>query len=154
MSGLLDCLEGTAYFYRMAKQAQQDQVTRAARRAVLIDGTPVATLGVVALALGSNPDQSTAQKAWWIAITTVFTLAVAWVLLRAFRRADEYLRRIQLESMAIAFAAVLVALQVATLLDAAGIIELHQLVQLILLGGVAVWLLIADLRTRFPRFPR
>jgi len=138
----------------MAKQAQQDQVTRAARRAVLIDGTPVATLGVVALALGSNPDQSTAQKAWWIAITTVFTLAVAWVLLRAFRRADEYLRRIQLESMAIAFAAVLVALQVATLLDAAGIIELHQLVQLILLGGVAVWLLIADLRTRFPRSPR
>ena len=154
MSGLLDYLEGTAYFHRMAKQAQQDQVTRAARRAVLIDGTPVATLGVVALALGSNPDQSTAQKAWWIAITTVFTLAVAWVLLRAFRRADEYLRRIQLESMAIAFAAVLVALQVATLLDAAGIIELHQLVQLILLGGVAVWLLIADLRTRFPRSPR
>jgi hypothetical protein len=135
----------------MAKQAQQDQVTRAARRAVLIDGTPVAALGVVALALGSSPDQSAAQKAWWIATTTVFTLAVAWVLLRAFRRADEYLRRIQLESMAIAFAAVLVGLQVATLLDAAGIVQLHQLAQLILLGGVAVWLLIADLRTRFHR---
>ncbi|UWZ34527.1 hypothetical protein Drose_25285 [Dactylosporangium roseum] len=135
----------------MAKQVQQDQVTRAARRAVLIDGIPVSALGIVALTLGSSPDQSTAQKAWWIATTTVFTLAVAWVLLRAFRRADEYLRRIQLESMAIAFAAVLVALQVATLLDAAGIIRLHQLTQLILLGGVAIWLLIADLRTRFHR---
>jgi hypothetical protein len=136
-------MEGTPYLHRMAKQVQQDQVTRAARRAVLIDGIPVVTLGGIALALGSNPDQSTAQKAWWIATTTVFTLAMAWVLLRAFRRADEYLRRIQLESMAIAFAAVLVGLQVATLLDAAGIIQLHQLAQLILLGGVAIWLLIA-----------
>jgi hypothetical protein len=91
------------------------------------------------------------MKTWWIATTTVFTLAVAWVLLRAFRRGDEYLRKIQLESMAIAFAAVLVALQVATLLDAAGVIQLHQLTQLILIGGVAIWQVIADLRTRLHR---
>ncbi len=142
-------MEGEAYIHRMADEVRKDQVTRAARRAVLIDGIPVTTLGVIALALGSNPDQSTAQKAWWIAIATAFTLAVVWVLLRAFLRADEYLRKIQLESMAIAFAAVLVGLQVATLLDAAGIIQLHQLAQLLLLGGVAIWLLIADLRTRF-----
>ncbi|AYN37747.1 hypothetical protein D9753_00655 [Streptomyces dangxiongensis] len=135
----------------MVKQVQQDQVTRAARRAVLIDGIPVSTLGVIALALGSSPNPGTTQKAWWIATTAVFTLAIVWVLLRAFRRADEYLRRIQLESMAIAFAAVLVGLQVATLLDAAGIIQLHQLVQLILLGGVAIWMTIADLRTRLNR---
>ncbi|MBV1854691.1 hypothetical protein [Catellatospora tritici] len=133
----------------MAKQ--QDLVTRAARRAVLIDGLPVAVLGPVALALGSNPDQSAAQKAWWIAATTVFVLSVVWILVRAFRRADEYLRKVQLESMAIAFAAVLVALQVATVLDAARIIQLHQLTQLILLGGVAIWLTIADLRTRLRR---
>ncbi|MFG2881298.1 hypothetical protein ACGFYV_03060 [Streptomyces sp. NPDC048297] len=135
----------------MTKQVQQDQVTRAARRAVLIDGIPVSALGVVALALGSNPDPSTAQKAWWIATTAVFTLAIARVLLRAFRRTDEYLRRIQLESMAIAFAAVLVGLQAATLLDAAGIIQLHQLAQVILLGGVAIWMTIADPRTRLNR---
>ncbi|MGS2646858.1 hypothetical protein [Streptosporangium sp. G12] len=133
----------------MAKQ--QDQVTRAAHRAALIDGLPVAALGPVALALGSDPDQSTAQKGLWIAATAVFALAVAWALLRAFRRADEYLRKIQLESMAIAFAAVLVALQVATVLDAAGVIRLHQLTQLILLGGVAIWLVVADLRTRLHR---
>ena len=142
-------MEWTLYLRAMAKQ--QDQVTRAARRAVLIDGLPVATLGPVALALGSDPHQSAAEKAWWIAATAVFTLAMAWVLLRAFRRADEYLRKIQLESMAIAFAAVLVALQVATVLDAAGVIQLHQLTQLILIGGVAIWLVIADLRTRLHR---
>jgi hypothetical protein len=142
-------MEGLPYLRAMANQ--QDQETRAARRAVLIDGLPVAVLGGVALALGSDPNQGAAQKAWWIAATAVFTLAVAWVLLRAFRRADEYLRKIQLESMAIAFGAVLVALQVATVLDAAGVIQLHQLTQLILLGGVAIWLMIADLRTRLHR---
>ena len=57
------------------KQAQQDQVTRAARRAVLIDGLPVSNLGVLALALGSNPDHSATQKAWWITTAAVFTLA-------------------------------------------------------------------------------
>ena len=122
-------MERIPYLRSMMKQAQQDQVTRAARRAVFIDGLPVSTLGVVALALGSSPDQSATQKAWWIATAAVFTLAIAWALLRAFRRADEYLRKIQLESMAIAFAAVLVALQVATLLDSAGVIQLHQLAQ-------------------------
>ncbi|MEU8587461.1 hypothetical protein AB0C59_10735 [Streptomyces sp. NPDC048664] len=135
----------------MTEQIQQDQVRRAARRGVLIDGVPVSALGVVALALGSSPSPGTAQKDWWIATTVVFTLAIAWVLLRAFRRTDEYLRRIQLESMAIAFAAVLVALQVATLLDAAGIIQLHQVAQLIFLGGVGLWMTIADLRTRLNR---
>jgi hypothetical protein len=135
----------------MAKQAQQDQVARTARRVVLIDGLPVVTLGWVALALGSSPDQSATQKAWWIAATGVFALAMAWVLLRAFRRADEYLRKIQLESMAIAFAVVLVALQVATVLDSAGVIQLHQLTQPILIGGMAIWHVTADLRTRFNR---
>jgi len=144
-------MERIPYLRSMMKQAQQDQVTRAARRAVFIEGLPVSTLGVVALALGSSPDQSATQKAWWIATAAVFTLAMAWALLRAFRRADEYLRKIQLESMAIAFAAVLVALQVATLLDSAGVIQLHQLAQPIVIGGVAIWLGIADLRTRLHR---
>lgn len=135
----------------MADEVREDQQTRAARRAALIDGIPVSVLGIVALALGSDPNPTTSQKTWWIATTAVFALALAWVLVRAFRRADEYLRRIQLESMAVAFAVVLVALQAATLLDATGIIQLHQLSQVIVIGGVGIWLTIADLRTRFQR---
>jgi len=144
-------MEATPYLSRMMKTDQPDEATRVTRRAVLVDGVPVAILGGAALMLGSNPDQSAGQKAIWIAATALFTLAVAWVLVRAFRRADEYLRKIQLESMAIAFAAVLVALQGATLLDSAGVIEVRQLVQPILLGGVAIWLVVADLRTRWRR---
>ncbi|WP_235433461.1 hypothetical protein [Protofrankia coriariae] len=135
----------------MIDKIRQDNMTRTARRAIFLDGLPVATLGGIALALGSSPDQSAAQKAWWLGISGAFTLAVAWVLLRAFRRADEYQRKIQLESMAIAFAAVMVGLQIAALLDAADIVQLRQLVQAITIGGVAMWLLIADLRTRLRR---
>lgn len=116
-----------------------------------MDGAPVAALGGAALALGSSPDQSASRTAWWIAATAAFSLAVVWVLVRAFRRADEYLRRIQLESMAVAFAAVLVALQLATLLDSAGIVGLQHLAQLILIAGLALWLVLADMRTRLHR---
>jgi putative Mn2+ efflux pump MntP len=135
----------------MAEQAQRDHEARAARRIVLIDGLPVVALGWAALALGSSPDQTPAQKAWWIAATAVFALGMAWVLLRAFRRADEYLRKIQLESMAVALAVVLVALQVAAVLDSLEVIQLHQVTQLIIIGGMAVWHVTADLRTRFHR---
>jgi hypothetical protein len=135
----------------MATKAPEDQKTRAARRAAFIDGIPVSILGIIALTLGSAPDPNTTRTTWWIATTAVFALALAWVLLRAFRRADEYLRRIQLESMAVAFAVVLVALQTATLLDAAGIIQLRQFAQVIVIGGIGVWLTVADLRTRFHR---
>jgi len=130
---------------------RQDTVTRAARRAVLVEGLPVGALGGVALALGSNPDQSDAQKAVWLGTSVAFALALVWVLTRAFRRADEYQRKIQLESMAVAFAAVLVGLQVAGLLDAVGIGDLRQQVQIVFIGGVVTWLVVADLRTRLHR---
>ena len=135
----------------MREIPRTDASTRAARRAAFVEGFPVVILGGIALALGSNPDQTGSQKAWWLAVTAVFALTVAWVLLRAFRRADEYLRRVQLESMAVAFAAVLVSLQLAMVLDAADVVGLRGLIPLILIGGLAVWLVIADLRTRLHR---
>ncbi|SNQ47783.1 conserved membrane hypothetical protein [Frankia canadensis] len=135
----------------MADEARQDNVTRDARRAIMIDGIPVSLLGMIALALGSSPDPSSAEKGWWLGVTGAFTLSVAWVLVRAFSRADEYQRKIQLESMAIAFAAVLVGLQAAVLLDATDIIGLRPLSEAIVLGGVGIWFTIADLRTRLHR---
>ncbi|MBL7489660.1 hypothetical protein I6A60_12170 [Frankia sp. AgB1.9] len=144
-------MESNLYIRSMVDEARQDKVTRDARRAILIDGIPVSLFGMIALALGSSPDQTTAEKGWWLGVTGAFTLSVVWVLVRAFRRADEYQRKIQLESMAIAFAAVLVGLQAAVLLDAADIVGLRPLSEVIVIGGVAVWLGIADLRTRLHR---
>jgi len=134
----------------MTKNAERSRLDQQVRRAVLIDGLPVILLGGVALALGSSKP-SGGQESLWLGVSVLFTLSVAWALVRSFRRADEYQRTIQLESMAVAFGAVMVALQIAGLLDAVGIGELRQYFQLIVVGGIALWLLVTDLRTRFPR---
>lgn len=129
-----------------AERADRD---RAARRAIALEGVPVVVIGMAALALGSRPATTGGGRALWLTVSILFVLAVALVLYRAFRRGDEYQRKIQLESMAVAFGAVLVALQVAGFLDAAGIGDLRQSFQLIIIGGILVWQVIADLRTRF-----
>jgi uncharacterized membrane protein len=124
---------------------------RAARRALFIEGTPVVVLGLVALPLGSQPATTATGKALWISVSVLFVVAVVVVVYRAIRRGDEYQRKIQLESMAVGFGAVLVALQIAGLLAAAGIGELRQSFQLIIIGGIFVWQGVADLRTRLAR---
>jgi uncharacterized membrane protein YjfL (UPF0719 family) len=129
-------------------EAERD---RAARRALFIEGTPVVVLGLVALPLGSQPASTGTGKALFISVTALFVVAVVVVMYRAFRRADEYQRKIQLESMAVGFAAVLVALQIAGLLAASGIGELQQSFQLIIIGGILTWQGVADLRTRLAR---
>ena len=121
---------------------------RAARRALFIEGIPLVVLGLVALSLGSTPATTLTGRALWVSVTALFVLAVVVVVYRAFRRADEYQRRIQLESMAIAFGAVLVALQIAGLLAVSGVGNLRESFQLIIIGGILVWQGVADLRTR------
>lgn len=121
---------------------------RAARRALSIEGIPLFVMGLAALMLGSQPATSPGGRTLWVSISVLFVLAIVLVLYRAFRRADEYQRRIQLESMAVAFGAVLVALQIAGLLAASGVGDLRQSFQLIIVGGIVVWQGVADLRTR------
>jgi hypothetical protein len=135
----------------MRRTDEESDADRAARRAVIIDGIPVIIVGSAALTLGSSPDPTDGRQILWVSVSVIFILAVLWALVRSFRRADEYQRRIQLESMAVAFAAVLVALQIAGLLAAIGVGELRQSVQLIIIGGILTWQLVADLRTRFHR---
>ncbi|MFN8078777.1 MAG: hypothetical protein U0Q19_04355 [Kineosporiaceae bacterium] len=135
----------------MTTDNQRSRADRAARNAILIEGLPVFLLGSVALTLGSNPDQTGAAEWTWLGLTLAFVLALVWVTVRNVRRKDEYLRKLQLESMAIAFAGVLVALQIATLLDATGRVALRLTIEPIIMGGIALWLLIADLRTRLHR---
>jgi hypothetical protein len=121
---------------------------RAARRALFIEGIPLVVLGLVALSLGSTPATTLTGRALWVSVTTLFVLAVVVVVYRAFRRGDEYQRKIQLESMAVAFGAVLVALQIAGLLAVSGVGDLGESFQLIIIGGILVWQGVADLRTR------
>jgi hypothetical protein len=138
------------YIHGMSRRSiEESDRDSAARRAVAIEGVPLVVAGTAALALGSRPATTGAGRAWWLAVSILFVLAVVLVVYRAFRRGDEYQRKIQLESMAVAFGAVLVALQVAGMLAASGIGDLRQSFQLIIIGGILLWQLVADLRTRF-----
>src|SRR3954471_24327974 len=103
----------------MTDESRQDNATRAARRAVFVDSTPVLVLGGVALMLGSSADPTRLQQVAWLLATLLCAVAVVWVVHRAFRRGDEYYRKVQLESMAVGFAATLVGLQFAIALDGA-----------------------------------
>ena len=141
-------LDGQGMARRTTGEAEHD---RAARRALLIEGTPVTALGLGALMLGSRPATTATEQALWVSVSALFVVAVVVVVCRAFRRADEYQRKIQLESMAVGFGAVLVALQIAGLLAASGIGDLRQSFQLSILGGILVWQSAADLRTRSVR---
>lgn len=144
-------MERSLYLRHMRRAAEDSHTDRAARRAMIIDGVPVFIVGSAALMLGSSADQTDGRQTIWFVITVVFILTVLWALVRSFRRADEYQRKIQLESMAVAFAAVLVSLQIAGLLAAVGVGDLRQSFQLIIIGGILTWQLVADLRTRFHR---
>jgi drug/metabolite transporter (DMT)-like permease len=143
-------MESLLYISIMTKTAD-DRLTSSARRASLVDGIPVITLGGLTLGIGADPDQSASITAVWVALSAAFTLSIVWVFYRAFRRADEYQRKIQLESMAVAFGAVMVGLSVVGLLDAIDVGELKAHVQMVFIGGVMLWLVLVDLRTRFHR---
>lgn len=131
----------------MRTESNQDLQTR---RAALKDAIPVMILGFVALALGSQPSSGTTEKLWF-GLAIGFVCAIAWIIWRAFRRADEYQQRIQLEGMAVGFAFVVIALQIASLLDAMGVGSLKVAQQLIIAGGVLTWLLVAAIRHRQTR---
>ena len=122
-----------------------------ARRDALIDAIPVVVLGAGALALGSSPADTAARQAAWLGLSALFVLGITWVLVRRVRRGDEYERKIQFESMAVAFGAVLVALQVAGTLAAAGVGRMDASFELIVIGGILLWQLLAALRMRSGR---
>jgi hypothetical protein len=66
-------------------------------------------------------------------------LWLVWAQLRSLRRADEYQRAIQLESMAIGFGAVILLALTGGLLDAAGIGDPRTSLQVTFIGGVLIW---------------
>jgi hypothetical protein len=73
-----------------------------------------------------------------------------WTQLRSVRRADEYQRVILLEAMSIGFAFVLILSLAGGLLDAAGLGDPAQSLQITFIAGVLAWVgaLAVKLRVR------
>jgi hypothetical protein len=111
-------------------------------RAMLRDIAP----GLVALVItqGSlvllDPDgRTSALHVVWALLPLIPASWLAWAQLRSLKRADEYQRTMQLEAMAIGFGAVTMLALLGGLLDAAGIGNPSQSLQITFIVGILVW---------------
>lgn len=123
-------------------------------RAALRDVLP----GVVVLVAAHGSllvlDPDAGASAWnltWSLLPVVPALWLVWAQLRSLRRADEYQRVMQLEAMAIGFAAVLVLSLVGGLLDAAGVGSARQSLQVTFIGGTLTWVTALTINLRRTR---
>jgi hypothetical protein len=122
-------------------------------RAEIIDWLP-AVIAIVLLGLIAEFGLFGADgsgKLFWSLLNLAPGLWIVRAVVRSLRRADEYQRRRQLEALAIGFGVLAMAVYTAGLLQAAGVGDLRQLVQISFIGSIVVWiaaLLFKTQRTR------
>ena len=96
-----------------------------------------------------NPDgKTTGWLLLWSFSPLVPALWLMWTQLRSVRRPDEYQRVLQLQAMAIGFGAVILLSFTGGLLDAAGMGDPSQSLQVTFIGGVLVWVGALAIKTR------
>jgi hypothetical protein len=112
-------------------------------RALLRDIAPgiVALVVTQASLLVLDPDGNASP--WnivWSLLPLIPALWLVWAQVRGLKRADEYQRVMQLEAMAIGFGAVTMLALLGGLLDAAGIGDPRQSLQITFIAGILVWI--------------
>lgn len=125
-------------------ERERKSTSDAAReRAALRDMVPAVVLLIVVQAslvlLDPDGGASTANVVWSL-LPMVPALWLVWAQLRSLRRADELQRIVQLEAMSIGFGATLLLALLGGLLDAAGIGDPRQSLQITFIGGMLAWL--------------
>ena len=93
---------------------------RADRRAMALPMAGFFAAAISAFALAPNGGKSTWSVILWLS-PIVFVLWCVLAGIKSFRRADEYQQRMQLEAMAVGFAAVMITTTVFLLLESAPI---------------------------------
>ncbi|WNO76681.1 hypothetical protein [Streptomyces sp. AM8-1-1] len=120
-------------------------------RALFLDWLP-AVVALVLLSLISEFELFGSAGSWEVFWSLLY-LAPGWWIVRAvvrsLRRADEYQRRCQLEALAIGFGVLTMAIYAVGLLQAVGVGDLRQLIQISFIGSILIW--IAALLFKTPR---
>ena len=100
-------------------------------------------------------DPDGGASAWNLLCSLLPLVPAAWLVwaqVRGLRRADEYQRVMQLQAMAIGFGAFVLLSLAGGLLDAAGIGDARQALQITFIGGVLAWIsALGVLTLRAPR---
>lgn len=113
------------------------------QRAFFRDTVPAMAVLVVAQGSLLLLDPDGGASAWnlvWCLLPMVPAAWLVWAQLRSLRRADEYQRALQLEAMSVGFAAVILLALLGGLLDAAGIGNAAQSLQITFIVGVLTWI--------------
>jgi hypothetical protein len=103
-----------------------------------VPGFLVLTLAAVAMFVFDDPGLNPGTLVWAVLLLAATGLYV-WAEVRLLQRADEYQRMLQLEAYAVGFAAVVLPLQVASLLAAVELIDPRQGMQISFVGGLLAW---------------
>ena len=123
-------------------------------RAAARDILPAVTLLVAVQASLVIVDPDAGASAWNLAWSLLPIAPALWLVraqLRSLRRADEYQRVVQLEAMAVGFATVIVLALVGGLLDAAGIGDPRQSLQITFIAGTLAWVGAGAVKARAAR---
>lgn len=96
-----------------------------------------------------DPDGgASALNLFWSLLPLVPAAWLIWVVRRSLGRADEYQRVVQLEALAIGFATVMMVVFAGGLLDAAGIGDARQSLQVAFVVGIVTWFTALAVKTR------
>lgn len=143
MSSWLDTKESDLYVQRMRNSEQStSRQDREQARATLRDSVAPGVLLVAASAIGTAaPGQGlTPGNLLWAGLTLAAVALLVRSEVRGLRRADEYQRRLQLEALAVGFAAVLVLLVIGGVVVGTGLGEARPWLTVAMVGGVLAWL--------------
>ncbi|MCX4908656.1 hypothetical protein [Streptomyces sp. NBC_00878] len=132
------------YVCRMEKSSEnrQSRSDTVRARAWFLDWLPPAVaLGLLSLISELGLFGSAGSwKLFWSLLNLVPGLLIVRAVIRSLRRADEYQRRCQLEALAIGFGVLIMAIYTVGLLQAAGVGDLRQLVQISFIGSILTWI--------------
>ena len=135
---------------RKAKEEQKSRSDVIRERAALremLPGIVVLTVLQGSLILFDPRGTASAWNVAWSLLPIVPVLWLVWAQLRNLRRADEYQRVVQLEAMAMGFATVIVLSLAGGILDAGGIGNPRQSLQVTFIAGTLTWLAALAVKT-------
>jgi hypothetical protein len=131
-------------YIRHMTQSREERDSRSDKvsgRAMILDWLP-ALIALMVLSLIQELGLFGSDGTWklfWSLLNLAPALWVVRAVVRGLRRADEFQRRRQLEAMAIGFGVMMMAIFTVGLLQAAGVGDLRQLVQISFGGSTLVW---------------
>jgi hypothetical protein len=129
------------------RKSRSDVIRERAALREMLPGVVVLTALQGSLVLVNPRGTENAWNVAWSLLPMVPALWLVWAQLRSLRRADEYQRVVQLEAMATGFATVMVLSLAGGILDAGGIGDPRQSLQVTFIAGTLTWLATLAVKT-------